>query len=140
MKRIAIIENEYIRDTQVFTENPDIIGKESNRENYFNDVKYPRQYIGIFEGAGEDEIRKAAAKYQGVHPDIISLVEFEAKIKCIGCPRRPMKPKTDNLRRLSGKRVREIRGFLFIRDIVYIYNNFMNDKHSGSAASGRWFP
>jgi len=49
MKRIVIIEEGYVRDTQVFTENPGIITEDSNDwENYFSDVKYPCLYIGIF--------------------------------------------------------------------------------------------
>ena len=78
MKRIAIIEDGYVRDTQIFTENPSIITEDSEDDwaNHFSDVKYPCLYIGIFEGVDEDEIKKIAAESKGVHPDIIFLVDF----------------------------------------------------------------
>ena len=77
MKRTAVIEDGYVRDTQIFTANPDIIEKEPDWENYFKDVKYSCLYIGIFEGSDENEIRKKAAESQGIHPGIISLIPLE---------------------------------------------------------------
>ena len=35
MKRIAIIEDGYVRDTQIYTANPDIIEKDPDWENHF---------------------------------------------------------------------------------------------------------
>jgi len=93
MRKIAIIEDGYVRDVQVFVENPDVIENSPNWEEYFRDVQYPALYIGIFEGVDEDAIKKKAAEYQGVHPDIISLIE----VGCAECKRQPMKPMTDNL-------------------------------------------
>jgi hypothetical protein len=77
MKRIAIIENGFAHDTQIFSADPGIIEKDPHWEDHFTDVKYPCQYAGIFEGESEDEIRAKAAASEGVHPDIISLISFE---------------------------------------------------------------
>jgi hypothetical protein len=77
MKRIAVIEDGYVRDTQIFKENPGIIEKGEDWDNNSIDVKYPSQYIGIFEGFDENEILKKAADNFGVHPDIISLIPFD---------------------------------------------------------------
>ena len=77
MKRIAIIEGSYVRDTQVFTEDPRIIEENSDWEDHFADIKYPCQYVGVFEGSDENTIRNRAAFTAGVHPDAISLVDFE---------------------------------------------------------------
>ena len=76
MKRLAIIKNTFVRDTQIYTENPDILEKESDWGNNFADVQYPCLYLGVFEGLNEDEIRKKAADSHGVHPDIISFAYF----------------------------------------------------------------
>jgi len=76
MKRIAIIEDGYVRDAQIFAENPGIITEDSDEwEDNFRDVKYPCLYLGIYESVDEDEIRKIAAERQGCHPDIISLID-----------------------------------------------------------------
>ena len=77
MKKIAIIENDYVRDTQIFTENPDTIQNDPDWIDKFVDVKYPCQYIGIFEGSDENEIRQKAADNFGIHAGIISLISFE---------------------------------------------------------------
>ena len=74
MKRIAIIEDGYVRDTQVFTANPDTIDKNPDWENNFGDVKYPCLYVGVHKGKSEAEIRNNVATTLGIHPDIISLV------------------------------------------------------------------
>ena len=93
--RIAIIEEEYVRDAQVFAgdpamteENEDNLDYENNLywEENFRDIS-PNVYIGIFKGADENEIRIKAAKIQGVHPNTISLIEIN----------RPMKPSTYDL-------------------------------------------
>jgi len=97
MKRTAIITDSYIRDAQVFAENPKIMHHDPNWEDYYNDVSRLSFYVGIFEGTDEDEIKNKASYFAGVHPDSISLIEPEQKIKCIDCPRQPMKPKTDDL-------------------------------------------
>ena len=96
MKRIAIITESYVRDAQVFSESPKIIYEDTG-DDYFIDVGYPRLYLGIFEGADEDEILKKAANAQGVHPDIISLIDFGQRMKCAVCRWQPMRPRTDDL-------------------------------------------
>ena len=76
MKRIAIIEDGYVRDSQVFAADPKIIEVDENWEDNYIDIGNPCQYIGIFEGAGEDEILRKAADYEGVHPDVVTLIDF----------------------------------------------------------------
>ena len=75
MKRIAIVENGYVRDSQIFTADPAIIETDLCWENKFSDLKNPCQYIGIFEGVNEEEILSKAALYEGIHPGVISLVD-----------------------------------------------------------------
>lgn len=81
MKRIATIESGFARDTQIFAGDPAITKTEAdwanNYSHEFFDVKYPCHFIGIFEGADEDEIRNKAAAAQGVYPDVISLTEID---------------------------------------------------------------
>ena len=77
MKRIALIRDTFVRDTQIYTENPDVLEKEQDWGNNYADVQSPCLYIGEFKGFDEDEIRKKAADYQGVHPDAISFAYFK---------------------------------------------------------------
>lgn len=77
MKRIAIIENGFVRDSQVFTADPAIIETDPDWEDNFSDLKNPCQYVGVFEGVTEEEIRSKAANLEGVHPDVITLIEIE---------------------------------------------------------------
>jgi len=77
MKRIAVIEDGYVRDTQVFTADPAIIDEDPDWENRFSDIRYPCMYVGVFEGTCEGEIRRTAADVATVHPDIISLIPIE---------------------------------------------------------------
>ena len=97
MKRIAIIKEYYVRDAQVLSVSPEFAAENLAFDNNFIDVKYPSLYLGEFEGVDEDEIRTKAAKYQGVHPDIIKLIDFRQKNNCTDCRRQLMKPKTDGL-------------------------------------------
>ena len=76
MKRIAVIEGSYVRDAQVFTANPEIIENDPNWDENFGDLDCCH-YVGIFEGADEDEICKKAADHQGVHHGVISLIFTE---------------------------------------------------------------
>ena len=76
MKRIAVIEDGYVRDTQIFSANPEIIGNEPDWEDNFRDVGYPCLYLGIFEGVDETEIKNKAAAYQGVHLAAVKYAEF----------------------------------------------------------------
>jgi len=76
MKRIAIIEDGFVRDSQIFKADPAIIERDPNWEDHFTDVKNPCQYVGIFEGTTEQEIKEKAAAEEEVHPDVISLIEI----------------------------------------------------------------
>lgn len=76
MKRIAIITETYVRDAQVFTENPEIMYEDPDWENHFTDVGRPCLYLGIYEGVDKDEIAIKAASSAGVHQDCISLIPF----------------------------------------------------------------
>jgi len=76
MIRIAVIEDGYVRDAQIFTADPAIMETDPDWENNFHDLKYPCQYVGIFVGIDENDIRKQAADHEGVHPDVITLITF----------------------------------------------------------------
>jgi predicted Zn-dependent protease with MMP-like domain len=82
MKRIACIECDYVRDTQVFEGDPGNIPEDADMFDMYIDVKRPCQFIGIYEGADEGEIKAKAAERFGVHPDIISLYDC-------GCEQQP---------------------------------------------------
>lgn len=97
MKKIAIIKEYYVRDAQVLSVSLEFAAENLAFDDNFIDVKYPSLYLGEFEGIDENEIRTKAAKTQGVHPDIITLITSEQKNSCAACRRQPMKPKTDNL-------------------------------------------
>lgn len=75
MKKIAIISNGFVRDTQVFIGNP----KDKNWENNFSDIKYPRLFVGIFQGSNDKEICAKAAKCANVHCDTITLLDISTK-------------------------------------------------------------
>jgi len=75
MKRIAIIEDGFVRDSQVFTADPAIMETDPDWEDNFCDLKYPCHYEGIFEGDSEKEIRSKVAELIGVHPGVITLIE-----------------------------------------------------------------
>ena len=77
MKRIAIIEESYVRDAQVLSVVPDFTEENKDFSENFIDVDYPCLYLGVFEGSDEDEIRKKAADSIRVHPDIISFAYFK---------------------------------------------------------------
>jgi hypothetical protein len=80
MKKIAVIEDGYVRDSQLYTGDPANIGDDTDWENNFIDIKNPCQFVGIFEGETEDEIKRKAAKYEGVHPGIISLINLDGNV------------------------------------------------------------
>ena len=77
MKKIAVIQNGYVRDLQIFTEDPAIIEKDPDWEEKFDDHKYPCQFVGVFEGADENEIIRKAAESEGVHPGVITLIDIK---------------------------------------------------------------
>jgi len=75
MKRIALISDGYIRDAQVFIADTDVYEDDPVSDGNYRDI-YCNHFIGIFDGADENEIMQKAASYQGVHPDVISLLPF----------------------------------------------------------------
>ena len=77
MKKIAVIEGSYVRDSQIYTGNPESVDVDPSWENYFTDVKYPCQFIGIFEGETDSEILQKAAEEIGVQPGVVTLIEIE---------------------------------------------------------------
>jgi hypothetical protein len=80
MRKIAIIENGYVRDAQIYTGDPADIGDDDlSWEHNFVDLLYPCQYVGVFDGETDDEICKKAAASEGVHPGIISLVAITTR-------------------------------------------------------------
>ena len=82
MKRIAVIEDGYVRDSQIFTADPQIMDEDENWEDNFDDLKNPCQYVGVFDGEDEAQIKQKAADSEGVHPDVITLIDFE-KSGCV---------------------------------------------------------
>jgi hypothetical protein len=77
MKKIAVIENGYVRDSQIYSGDPDNINDETDWESDFTDVKCPCQFIGIFEGVSNDEITAKAAECEGIHPGIVTLIGID---------------------------------------------------------------
>ena len=78
VKKIAIIDNPYVRDAQVFHGDPrndDDIWE--NDENWF-DSEMP-VFVGIFEGTNIEEVRAAAAESANVHPESITLLGLDGK-------------------------------------------------------------
>jgi hypothetical protein len=76
IRKIAVIEVSYIRDAQIYTADPD----DFDGEDGFADLKYPCHYVGIFEGADDDEIRQKAAGNAGVHPGVITLIDIPPSV------------------------------------------------------------
>lgn len=75
MKCVAIIQDRYVRDAQVFSGDPAIMESDPDWESNNCDVKYPSLYVGIYEGTDENAIRDKAAESQGVHRDVITLIK-----------------------------------------------------------------
>ena len=78
MHRIAIVESGYVRDAQVFVKDPASLNDEDDWDDGFDDYDIPVLYLGIFSGADENTIRNAVAKRCGLHPNVISLINFIA--------------------------------------------------------------
>ena len=74
MRRIAVIEDGYVRDAQIYTGSPNNLDNE-NFEDSFVDLNNVCQYVGLFEGASESEISAKAAETEGVNPGIITLID-----------------------------------------------------------------
>jgi|GEM_PF-2684656 len=91
MRYIAVVEGGYIRDAQIYFGDPakideadyncaderDNENSQGCDDNTFFDLKYPRHFVGVFDGATEDEILRKAADKQGVHPDTITLIPID---------------------------------------------------------------
>jgi len=80
MKKIAIVEDRYVRDLQIYIGDPEGVDIDPDWENNFTDVKYPRHFIGIFEGETDDKVLREAADYEGVHPSVVTLIDIDGDI------------------------------------------------------------
>ena len=81
MRKIAIIADGFIRDSQAFFGDPSTIDADASVydpewEDNFTDIKNPAQYVGIVDGQDDAEMREKAAAIEGVPPDIITLIEM----------------------------------------------------------------
>jgi len=74
MRRIAIIGNGFVRDVQIFVADPEATSDNEEWEDHFSDFNGASIFLGIYEGAGETEIREAVASKYNIHPNTISLV------------------------------------------------------------------
>ena len=79
MRRIAVIGDGFARDAMLFTGDPATISEDGDIydpdwEDKYVEVKNTCLFVGVFEGASEDEIKKIAAEQEGCHSDIISLI------------------------------------------------------------------
>jgi len=75
--RVAVVEDGYVTNAQIFTADPAIINEDSDSsawEDEYCELKNPCVFIGIFKGYNEGAIKRKAASVQGVHPDIITLI------------------------------------------------------------------
>ena len=63
--------------SQIYNGDPKGVDVDPNWENYFTDVKYPCQFIGIFEGETDSEILGKAAEHAGVHPGVVTLIDTD---------------------------------------------------------------
>ena len=80
MKKIAIVENGFVRDSQIYEGDPSDIDVDPNWEQKFSDLNNPCQYIGIFEGKTDNEILAKAAEYECVSPGIITLIDVDGGV------------------------------------------------------------
>jgi len=80
MQKIAVIQEGYVRNLEVFAEDPATIKTDSDWEEKFHDHKCPCQFVGVFEGADENEIKKKAAESEGVHPGVITLLDIRKQV------------------------------------------------------------
>ena len=78
LRMIATIQGEYVRDTQVYLGNPEEAETDADWDDKFIDMRNPCQYIGIFTGKTEDEIKEQAAEHVGVHPGVIALIDISS--------------------------------------------------------------
>ena len=78
-KKIAVIWDNYARDTQIYYGDPKALDGEceGDGDGDWVDAKYPCHYVGVFAGETDEKIQEAAANSIGVHPGIISLIEIE---------------------------------------------------------------
>jgi len=80
MKKIAVINEGFVRDTQVFGDDPALFDGPGEYEDVWDagSKDYSGSiFIGIFEGTHEGEIRKKVADKSGLHEDVIVLVDID---------------------------------------------------------------
>lgn len=75
MIKIAVMKSEYVRDTQIYTGNPEQVNPWDS--DNWNDVKSPNLYLGIGTGDTEGEIKMVFAAPLGVSPDTIMLYDLK---------------------------------------------------------------
>ena len=80
MQKIAVIEDGFVRDAQLYIGNPADIEVVPDWENNFVDLKNPCQFVGIFAGETDAEIKRKAAEYEGVHPEVITLINMDGGV------------------------------------------------------------
>lgn len=74
MKKIVVIESEYVRDTQIYARKSECVNP---WDHTWIDVEHPNLYLGIGTGDTEAEIKKAYGDALGVSPNVITLYDFD---------------------------------------------------------------
>lgn len=74
MRKIVVIESGYIRDSQIYTGDPN--DEDITFSEEWTDVNGPNLYLGIGEGSSEEDIKNKFAASLGVYPEIISLYDI----------------------------------------------------------------
>lgn len=75
-KYIALLNSEYLRDTQIYcgTLDEDDIHQSENWQDFI-----PNHFIGIYDASSLREVRKQAARDMSIHEDMIVVVEEQVK-------------------------------------------------------------
>lgn len=75
-KYIALLNSEYLRDTQIYcgTLDEDDIHQSENWKDFV-----PNHFVGIYESSSLTEAKKQAAQDMNIHEDMISVVEERIK-------------------------------------------------------------
>lgn len=76
--RVAVIEEDYARDTQIFIGTAEEAAMDIWASDSWVDVKHPSLFLGIFRAECEEVIRNKLAAQLCVLPSIITLYEPEA--------------------------------------------------------------
>lgn len=74
MRKIVIIDSAYIRDSQIYTGNPN--EEDIALSDEWMDVPHPNLYLGIGEGNNEEDIKINFATSLGIRSEIISLYDI----------------------------------------------------------------